>query len=506
MNAIQEVVHLMNDEDIKAFSLYLDKKNKRKDVRNIGLFNMLKTDDINVEKKVFADKKSADAYHALHKRLYDTLVEFMANRSFENDTSEEHAVLRLLVVSRLFFEHKLTKAAFKCLAKAEAIATGLEHFSLLNEIYHTQIQFAHLNLTLSLDGAVEKFRANKKKLEQEEQLNLGYALLRRELADIYHKGKIVDFQGLIKNTIELHGISLRQVLTFKSLYQILFIANEYASINNDYGLIEPFIVKSYGFITAKEELAERHLYYHIYILYFMANFHFRNGRFAESQLYLEKMQEQLQKQGGKYYNRFCLRYFLLKSLNESYSGYPGQGVDTAEKALARYKKADPNDSNDLRLALIVFYLQQDAGKDAAKQMVKFSHSDSWYEKKMGMDWAIKKCLVEILLHTQQENTELALSRIKSFKRRYKKYLMGVNEERVLSYLALIERYVLKPEIAATPQFKNTVEQFMETARSGPKDIFVMSFLAWLLARVRRKTIYDTTLVLLEDYFSPSHSA
>ena len=506
MNTIQEVVHLMNDEDIKAFSLYLDKKNKRKDVRNTELFELLKTDDINIEKKSFTDKKSADAHHALRKRLYDTLVEFMANRSFENDTSEEHAVLRLLVVSRLFFEHKLTKAAFKCLAKAEAIATGLEHFSLLSEIYHTQIQFAHLNLSLPLDAVVEKFRDNKKKLEQEEQLNLGYALLRRELSHIYHEGKVVDFQALIKNTIESLGISLRQVLTFKSLYQILFIANEYASINSDYGRIAPFIMKSYGFITGNAALAERHLYYHIYILYFMANFHFRNGRFAESQSYLAQLHEQLQKQGGKYHNRFCLRYFLLKSLNENYSGFPGQGIDTAEKALAQYKKADVNDTNDLRLALIVFYLQQDSGRSAAKEMVKFSHSDSWYEKKMGMDWAIKKNLVEILLHTQQEHIELALSRIKSFKRRYKKYLVSVNEERVLGYLALIERYALKPEIASTSKFQETVEQFMAEARSGPKDIFVMSFLAWLLARVRRKTIYDTTLTLLEDYFSPSHSA
>ncbi len=47
---------------------------------------------------------------------------------------------------------------------------------------------------------------------------------------------------------------------------------------------------------------------------------------------------------------------------------------------------------------------------------------------------------------------------------------------------------------------------MASAQSGPKDIFVISFLAWLLARVQRKTIYDTTLALMEDYFSPSHSA
>ena len=506
MNALQEISEIMNTDDIKAFNAYLSKKNKRKDVGNIDLLHSLKTDDIKDKKIIFKDKKSADAHHALRKRLYDSMVEFMANRSFENDTSDEHSVLRLIVVSRLFFEHKLTKVAFKCLAKAEGIAAGLEHFSLLNEIYLIQIQFAHLNLALPFDGVMQKFTANKQKLQHEEQLNLGYALLRRELAAIYHEGRIVDFQAVIKNTIEAHGISLKQALTFKSLYQILFIANEYASINSNYALIQPFVVKSYKFITGRTELAGRHLYYHIYILYFMANFHFRNGSFNESMEYLDTMQLQLQKQGGKYYNRFCLRYFLLKSLNENYSGNPGKAIDTAEKALAQNKKTDPNDVNDLRIALIVFYMQQDSGRDAAKEMIKLNHSDSWYEKKMGMDWTIKKCLVEILLHTQQENIELAVSRIKSFKRRYKKYLMSVNEERVLHYLALIERYVLKPEIAATPKFKDTVEQFIAAAQSGPKDIFVMSFLAWLLARVRRKTIYDTTLSVLESYFSPSHSA
>jgi len=506
MNALQEISAIMNNDDIKAFTAYLSKKNKRKDVGNIELLNSLKTDDINFEKKVFSNKKSADAHHALRKRLYDSMVEFMANRSFESDTSEEHAVLRLIVVSRLFFEHKLTKAAFKCLAKAEGIAAALEHFSLLNEIYHTLIQFAHLDLSLSLDEVMKKFTANKKRLLHEEQLNLGYAVLRRELASIYHEGRIVDFQALIKNTVEAHGISLKQALTFKSLYQILFIANEYASINSDYSLIQPFVVKSYKFITGRADLAGRHLYYHIYILYFMANFHFRNGEFAASLSYLDAMLTEMQKQGGKYFSRFCLRYFLLMALNENYSGNPGKAIDIAERALLQHKKADPNDVNDLRLALIVFYMQQDAGRDAAKEMIKLSHSDSWYEKKMGRDWAIKKCLVEILLHTQQENIELAISRINSFKRRYKKYLLTVNEERVVQYLSLIERYVLKPELAATPKFQEQVEQFMAGAQSGPKDIFVMSFLAWLLARVRRKTIYDTTVQLLGNYFSPFHSA
>jgi tetratricopeptide (TPR) repeat protein len=329
--------------------------------------------------------------------------------------------------------------------------------------------------------------------------------LRRELAAIYHEGRIVDFQSLIKNTIETHGISLKQGLTFKSLYQILFIANEYASINNNYSLIEPFVVKSYRFISKKTDLTDRHLYYHIYILYFIANFYFRNGQFAESLSYLNLMFTELQKQSGKYYERFCLRYFLLLAFNENYIGHPQKAIEIAEKSLYSNKKTDPNDSNDIRLLLIVFYIQQNAGRNAVKEMAKLNHTDAWYEKKMGMDWTIKKCLVEILLQAQQENTELALSRIKSFKRRYKKYLLTVSEERVIRYLLFVEQYVMKPEIIQTQKFQKAVEDFIITAQNGPKDILIMSFLSWLLAKVRRKTIYETTLNLLIMFFPVTNS-
>lgn len=505
MNALQEIANMMNESEKKAFIQYLSKKNKRKETGNIELFNSLKTDDIKFTKNSLDDKKTTDAYHALRKRLYDNMVNFMATRSFENDTSQENTVLRFIVVSRLFFEHKLTKTAFKCLAKAEEIALSIEHFSLLNEIYLTQIQFAHFNLLEPIEKIIEKFKANKKRLEYQEQLNLGYAVLRRELAAIYHEGRIVDFQAVIKTTIETHGISLKQGLTFKSLYQILFIANEYASINNNFSLIQPFVLKSYRFISKKTDLTDRHLYYHIYILYFIANFYFRNGQFTKSLNYLNLMFTELQKQSGKYYQRFCLRYFLLLAFNENYIGNPQKAIEIAEKSLSSNKKADPNDSNDIRLMLIVFYIQQNAGRNAVKEMAKLNHTDNWYEKKMGMDWTIKKCLVEILLHAQQENIELALSRIKSFKRRYKKYLLTVNEERVVQYLLLVEQYVMKPEIIQTQKFQKAIEDFIITAQNGPKDILIMSFLSWLLAKARRKTIYETTLNLLTTYFPATHS-
>lgn len=494
MNSIEDIIHLLKTDDKKAFTLYLRKKDRRGEGRSVQLYKMIETDDINSLNKLQSGKNNDDAYHALRKRLYDSLVEFMANQTFTTSTAEAHEVLRLLVVSRFFLEHKLTKTAFKCLAKAEAKAIPLEQFSLLNEIYHTQIQFAHLNPALDLDGVIAKFRDNRERLHREEQLNTGYALLRRELHDIQLKGKVVDFRGFIASTMSSLGVSLDEALTFKSLYQILFIANEYATLNHNFTLVEPFVEKSYAFIAQKGDEAPGQLYYHIYVLYFLANINMRNHRFAESNTWLERMDTEMQKQNGRYHSRFILRHQLLKALNANFSGNPSVAIQLAEKALkSATPKADPQDVADLTACLAMFWVQQE-DRTAYKYMKLLHRTDAWYEKKLGMLWAIRKNLLEILMYAGFGESEIALARLKSFKRRYRKYLAEVKEQRVYDYALLVERYILKPEIAQHPDFKNGILSLLNT--DDKEDIFVLSFLGWLLARAKRKPVYEVTLELL----------
>lgn len=128
-------------------------------------------------------------------------------------------------------------------------------------------------------------------------------------------------------------------------------------------------------------------------------------------------------------------------------------------------------------------------------MRAFAHTDSWYEKRMGMDWTIKKVLVEILLHANFDNTEQALYRIKSFKRRYKKYLIEVNEERVLTYLQFVEKYITKPELATTEIFQTQLEELLQQSEAE-HDVFTTSFVGWLMAKINKASVYTTILQLL----------
>ncbi|MFL9839321.1 hypothetical protein ABS768_17740, partial [Flavobacterium sp. ST-75] len=177
-------------------------------------------------------------------------------------------------------------------------------------------------------------------------------------------------------------------------------------------------------------------------------------------------------------------------------------IAVTEKALAApAPHRNSVDVNDLQLCLAMMYTQQ-SDKKALKVMNSFNHTDSWYEKRMGMVWAIRKALLAIIILAEFEYTELALSQLKSFKKRYKKYLLEVKENRVMQYALLVEKYLLNTDIIKTPGFKAEVLGLLKPDEK--EDLFVLGFTAWLLSKTNQKPVYHTTLELLH-YNSPSHS-
>ena len=107
MNSLSSLISTLSTDDKKKFLFVLKQKNKRNDVKNIRLFQLLATDkDITNIDQVLYGKPSKGAYHALSKRLYDALIDFIATKGFEEESSIEMDALKLVLASRIFFKHK----------------------------------------------------------------------------------------------------------------------------------------------------------------------------------------------------------------------------------------------------------------------------------------------------------------------------------------------------------------------------------------------------------------
>jgi len=495
MDSLSELISLLNNSDKRLFRQFLQRKNKRNDVKNLQLLDLIETDDIDTLKKLYDPKKNNDAYYALYKRLQDNLLLFLSQKTFESNHSDTYDALRLLVVGRFLLENDVVKLAFKCLDKAERLAEQLEQFNLLNELLLLKVQYAHLPQAENLEALTSRFLQNQSNMQREAKLNMAYAFLRQELQEIHLDGKIVNLTALMITTIRKYKISEQDLMTYKSIYQILFIANEYAAIQQNYGLIERYINRTNQFMQGQSHNKQSYLFYHISILYFLANFHLRRKNFEESASYLKQMMD-LMLTDNRYYTLFYLRHQLLTTLHMFFTGFANNAIALLQKTLSNTKhKSKPEDVEDLRICLTMFLaLCNDRG--SLKQLTLLTRGDAWYEKKMGMLWTIRKNLMEILVHAQFSNIELAMSRLNSFRRRYKKYLLKTSEERVLLFLKLVEKHLLKPDVIFETAYRKAVLNLLGEVENS--DIFTLSFIAWLIARWEKETAYKIVLAIIQD--------
>ncbi|MBP2831549.1 hypothetical protein J8281_05050 [Aquimarina sp. U1-2] len=494
MNTTSSIIGTLSSEEKRNFIGLLRQKNKRNDTKNIQLFKLLDTkeriQDLDIQ---LYGKPARAALHALSKRLHDSLIDFIASKSFEGETSEEMDIMKLLLASRIFFEQKQYKIGFKTLRKAEYKAKSYDFFTILNEIYYTKIQYAHKNATLVLDELITDFKNNKDAIQQEENLNLFYASVQNELTK-----QRSDYGVVIKEALSKFGISISQDLTYRSLFKILSIANKAAQATRNYFTILPFVEDAYTQMGTKENLVDKHLFYHIQILYYVSNTYFRNKKFKTSQQYLDLMMQQMEKMQNKYYRRFFPQYTLLHNFNLAYTGYIDQAIHHLETFDDDHHKEQITYILDIKLGLIVFYFMKSRFKEAWSALNNFYHSDHWYTEKAGILWVIKKNLVEILLHVELDHLDLVASRANSFRKKHGSYLKSQGELRVLDFLKLVLQYYRKPEVIATEPFKIKIANTLTIPSRLQEDIFEMSFYAWLKAKANGTDLYTTTLELINQ--------
>ncbi|MEW4924402.1 hypothetical protein [Algibacter sp. 2305UL17-15] len=494
MNDLNSIVSAFSKEEQQRFITYLEKKNKRSDTKNTQLFKLLKDGNLNSEDicfKLYGSPNKA-AYHALRKRLFQSIISFSANSSLEDENSIHMEIIKYILAARNYLQQKHYKTAYKILNKAEGIALEHHLFALLNEIYHTQIQFAHACPSIDLDELISKFNSNKEKHQLEAHLNIAYSKIKHRLAH----DDTSDFQTILKNTLEEFNLDIIDKLSFKALYQLISIVSVSAFATNGYLKIESFLISSYTSIASYKD-REKQPFYHIQILYLIANTLFRNKKFDDSQFYLKLMNEQMLQQKGKYQNTFQLKYHLLLSLNYNFTNKQDTAISLIRPFL-KTKHPDIESLLDLHLSLVMFYFQKEDFKSAHHILSKFYHSDNWYTEKAGVEWVIKKNLIELLLHIELGNIDLVASKLLSFKRNHYNYLKSIDQHRVITFLELVNVYYKNPENVGLIEFQTLVETSFDWIEPQQEDIFVMSFYAWLKSKMHKESIYFTTMELIKS--------
>lgn len=479
MNALFSLVQSFSAPEQKEARAFIENRNRRGDVKNLILFDQIcqdKTDHI--QHKLYGTK-SRNAYHALSKRLQDTLIDFLASKNFATEASDEMNVLKLILAGRLLFEKQQDKLAWKTLAKAETIARSFDFYSALQEIYQTQLQYAHLKNDQFLKRVLLASTANIKNMQNELHLQQAYASLKLNL-----KSNPKNPIELLHETLDRFDLKLSQHFTYKSLYQFMELLTDAATLSGAYYSIANTIEEAYTFVQEKSN-PDKHLYYYFQIRYLLADVNLRNKDFRSCIEILNEVDNALPEKYRKLFNH---KTETLRALAFNYSGNYKEAIRIAELYA--------EDSENLKLLLVTFRFQQDHIRQAYDLFKGFRKSDQYYEQKNGLLWVIKKELIGLLLLIELDKLDLISGKIQSVRKRFSSKINSSQEEQLQQFLKLASAYYENPKQALSSQFRSRVDESFKWLGFEREDLFAMSFYAWLKSKMENKSLYTTTLELV----------
>lgn len=493
MSDIKELISVLAPDEQNEFINYLNNRNKRKDTNNVALFKAFqkgKEDDFKI-------RLGVNNYNVLHHRLKERLIEFASGNTLTKDVSAELQIIKEVVLARKLFGFEKYKLAFKLLHKAELSAITIQHYSLLSEIYHTLIEYSYLSDSQDQHKLFNKLHKNTEAFINQEKLNTVYAKVRKAYEEVEFKGEALDLQVVLMREYNLLNINEEIGYSFQVLHQMASLADIYGAKFNNYNDVELFFESRLRKLQNSSTDVEKNLKYHIELIYLLANIYFRKKDFSQSSMYLDEMEIQMNRYEQRYYYNYYPKLVMLRALNLNFTGRANLAIQLLESINldTRYSLVDVL---QIDLSRIMILLQQDRVEETKKLIAKFHRTDSWYEKNAGINWVLNKNFLEILIHLELGNIDLAESRINSFERKFNSKFRKGKKSREMQFLRLVKLYYNDISNFNTQSLEQFVNEHIGYKEHEQEDLFFMSYYAWLRAKIEGQPVYLTTMNLLSQ--------
>lgn len=492
MISINDLISLQDEKEKAGFIQFLERRNKRHDTRNIALYN----DFLNGNDKRLLNEINANSYNALKKRLCDQLIDFSASTILSKELSSENKVIKLIAISRRLLSAGYVHSGLMLLKRAEKVALALEHHSILNEIYHSMIEYSHKSENADLEILFKKLERNNEQFITQERLSVLYASMQNQFNTKNLNMMPSSLHEMYNEGLKTFGINTEMALTFRSLNQLCILTDLYASQTKNYNELDLFFEDFIPPIQGSEKDNEKSLGHHIELLYGLANIYFRRYNLTQSMLYLEQMFFQMERFNGKYLGVWRTRYTNLLALNYNFSASWEKAFDLIEEGLTN-KKLTEKERSLLNLNLCMIHFQQGDLMETKNTINALKKTDAWYLKEMGNEWLFNYKAIEVLLHFDLGNDQLAESLILSFKRKYAIHFKNKKDNPIWPFLLLVKSILYDPNLIQSKKFEKRVESNLPW-KGKNEDFFNLCFYAWLKAKMKNKSIYKTTMDLLKS--------
>lgn len=495
MDDLKITIDTFSAEDKKEFGYFIQRQKMKKGRKDFELFQLLqqkkKYKPQDLIDKLYPGMPNAVAYYALRKRLMQHLTDYIVLKRMAEDPTAGSTIMGWLSLARYLFEARADRLGWNMLRKAEKLAADNEQFDLRNAVYNVQIEKADNEFADELNDIIRKRNDNKRCADEDERANIANSLILQRLAAARAQGRDLQFNDTIQEVLKAYGlmeaVSQRPAL----FYRLMSIARSAVLARKDFFSFEPFIISQYQLVSTNHGFSQAHQYYKVSLLYMIGHVLYRTRKFQLSNEYLAQLLAALQGEAKGCYGAFYARYIFLKTANDAFLGQVDRSIALTEDLIANHGGIlSQRDALTARLGLSFLYFAKEAYPKANKLLLQINHSDKWFEKIMGKEWVLRKCLGELIIQYEFGNLDLALDKVKACRKSYADLLRQPVYQNVGAFLALLEQLIHQPHEVTHKAFLKKVEATLHFVPLEREDLQAISFYAWLKAKMVNRPYYQ----------------
>lgn len=221
---------------------------------------------------------------------------------------------------------------------------------------------------------------------------------------------------------------------------------------------------------------------------------YRNRKFKEGLLFSKKLNDGIERYEKQYYRTFFAKHKLLHAALLFYTNNPNEAIALLKDCKENHWELfSLKEQNYLTLNLSFYYYANQKLEEALAISQELHHTDSWYEKKISGEWALKRSIMEALIQIDFGNEEIGLTKINSIIQRHKSLFKVDVYKRVGYFLKFIRRILMDPDFINSTEFDQLIQNNLMTLPEEKEDLQAMSFYVWLKARKTKTSYYQALL-------------
>ena len=499
MDALVQIINTLSKSDVTEFTAFINRQKQKKNRKDLELFLLFRKDGELKQKEVSGrlyPNGNCIAYHALRKKLLKHLTDFIYFKQLkENDTTDTQ-VTACIGLAHYLKEHGIIKTAWKYLKKAEQMAVNAELFSLANHIIRLQLDMPLRELKQDIDPLLLLKSKYLKLAIEDDRADTAYKIIQYHLNESKTRLDAPDLRNIIEKTVNEFGLNHALSKRPSMVYKLMSIARSVAKADKDYYSFEPLLLEFYSKMDVIDQPGERDKTDVARLQYMIAHTLFRNKKFTRALDYLLLLRSSLKRMIQTEYFKLLPRFTQLYCATRFFSGHIKEAIRIADATFMEKLKLRPEDVLNLKLNQAIYHFFNKDFKIAAKVMLSVGHSNTWCAKVAGVEWVIKRDLLEVFIRFELGHLDIAGNRIRALLRRKKLFDAFPKLERVKVFLLLINQLVDNPEQAESKEFYNAVEEGFDWVPIEREDLHASVYYAWLKSKIVKKDAYAVLLDLI----------